>query len=207
VSNNAAVDPRSLALNGDPYVEHITARLLDFFADSTPWQRRLWDTGLVMALRELDEAAYWNDRHVLSGAAIGYLAGDLERQAGQDRGVGAKEVRTHLRAALKSGTAYGSRHHRTLVRLIDLVQTDYITRWATSFDTASAPSPERLARAIASHLLDCGYSMSYLHRWVTGHIGSANTLGDLLDSAAELATRPCRTFEVIVPFEAIPQAE
>lgn len=203
-----AVDPRSLTLNGDdPYVEHITARLLDFFAESTPWQRRLWDTGLVMTLRELDEAVYWSYRHVLSGAAIKYLAGDLTRQAGQDRGVGIKELRTHLQTALKSGTAYGSRHHRTLVRLIDLVQTDYIRRWTTSFETASPPSPERLARAVASHLLDCGYSMSYLHRWVKGHVGSANTLGDLLDSAAELATRPDRTFEVIVPFEAIPQAE
>lgn len=208
VSNNPTVaDPRSLVLQGDPYVEHITARLLDFFAGATPWQRRLWDTGIVMTLRELDEAAYWSYRHVLSGSAIKYLAGDLQRQAGQDRGVGNKELRIQLHSVLKSGTPYGSRHHRTLVRLIDLIQTDYINRWATSFDTATPPSPERLARAVASHLLDCGYSMSYLHRWVKGHLGSASTLGDLLDSAAELATRPYRAFEVVVPFAAIPQAE
>jgi len=37
------------------------ARLLDFTGETTPWQRRLWSLGTVLALRELHEADPWVD--------------------------------------------------------------------------------------------------------------------------------------------------
>ena len=47
--------PSMLApVNADEEV--IAARLLDFFAAATPWNRRLWNTGLVLGLREILEA-------------------------------------------------------------------------------------------------------------------------------------------------------
>lgn len=159
-----------------------------------------------MTLRELDEAVIWKSRNVLSSSAVKFLTKDLERLAGRDRGVGAKEVRTQLQGLLRSSLTAGSRHHRMLVQLTDLIQDGYVQRWAAAFASFPPPAPERIARALASHLLDCGYSMPFLHRWVRGHIGAGNTLGDLLDSAAELASHPGRNFEVLVPFTAIPQA-
>jgi hypothetical protein len=42
------------------------ARLLDFTGETTPWQRRLWSLGTVLALRELHEAGPWVDTQVLS---------------------------------------------------------------------------------------------------------------------------------------------
>jgi hypothetical protein len=42
------------------------ARLLDFTGETTPWQRRLWSLGTVLALRELHEAGPWVDAQVLS---------------------------------------------------------------------------------------------------------------------------------------------
>ncbi|MER7805784.1 hypothetical protein ABTX71_36500, partial [Streptomyces parvulus] len=158
----------SQGADADPYSAHIFVRLLDFFSDTSPWQRRLWDTGTVLALRELDEASRWRERNVLSTSAVSWLADDIERLAGRDRGVGEKELRTQLRATLRSGVPHGSRHHRTLAQLTDLVQDGYIARWAVAVQGSSRPSPERLARAVASHLLDCGYSMGFLHRWVSG---------------------------------------
>lgn len=204
--NSSTGDPRRLTLGGDFYTEHVAARLFDFFGDSTPWNRRLWDTGLVVALRELEEASLWRSRNVLSSSAIAYLAHDLEELSGKDRGVGDRDLRVHLRGVLKSGVGHGSRHHRMLTQIKDMVHEGYLRRWSASFENAGAPSPERLARAIASHLLDCGYSMSFLHRWVHKCHSEGRTLGDLLDSGAELASRGTRKFEVVVPFVAVPQA-
>jgi hypothetical protein len=52
------------SLVNDPYPQHILARLGDFFGETTPWQRRLWDTGTVLALRELAEATDWCSKGV-----------------------------------------------------------------------------------------------------------------------------------------------
>ncbi|EEN86036.1 integrase [Rhodococcus qingshengii] len=197
----------SQGADADPYSAHIFVRLLDFFSDTSPWQRRLWDTGTVLALRELDEASRWRERNVLSTSAVSWLADDIERLAGRDRGVGEKELRTQLRATLRSGVPHGSRHHRTLAQLTDLVQDGYIARWAVAVQGSSRPSPERLARAVASHLLDCGYSMGFLHRWVSGHVYGGHSLAELLDSAGALAHGSAHSFEVMVPFIALPKME
>ncbi|MGC4949196.1 hypothetical protein ACLQ2N_23745 [Streptomyces sp. DT224] len=41
----------------DAYARRVLARMTDFFTDEgTPWPRRLWDIGAVLALEELWEA-------------------------------------------------------------------------------------------------------------------------------------------------------
>jgi hypothetical protein len=50
--------PMSAApLTGHAYGGHFAARMLEFTADTAPWQRRLWGLGTVLSLRELYEAA------------------------------------------------------------------------------------------------------------------------------------------------------
>lgn len=200
------VHPSTRTLAGDPYAEHITTRLKDFFAASTPWNRRLWDTGLLVTLQELDEAAEWATKNVLSAGAVKFLANDITRIAGRDSGVGDRDMRIQLQENLKSGVRHGTRHHRTLLELTSMIRDGYVERWAAAVGSANPPSAERCSRALAAHLLDRGYSMPFLYRWVKNHTTAGHSLGDLLDSAGELARGTSRKFEVFVPFESIPQA-
>jgi hypothetical protein len=93
----------SAALVIDPYAVHVAARLLDFFADTTPWPRRLWDVSSVLALREAYEAARWQARQVLSSGAVTWYLRALERQLGPDRGLGDSKLRRLLTTLLRSG--------------------------------------------------------------------------------------------------------
>ena len=193
------------SFGSDPYADHIGARLLEFFADTTPWARRLWDAGSVMMLREVYDASEWVDRQVLSGGALAWLAQDAEKLVGRDRGVGERELRQQLQQALRSGVARGSRHHRRLRELTDMIEDGYLGRWRTALDSPNLPAPERLARAVASHLLDRGYSMGFLHRWALGVVGRGASLAQLFGEAEDLADAPARAFEVLVPFVSVPK--
>jgi hypothetical protein len=93
----------SAALATDPHAAHVGARLLDFFADTTPWPRRLWDISSALALREAHEAARWQARQVLSPGAVTWYLRALERQLGPDRGLGDSKLRKLLTVLLRSG--------------------------------------------------------------------------------------------------------
>jgi hypothetical protein len=192
-------------LSGDAFGEHVVARLLDFTANTTPWQRRLWDLGTVLALREVHEAGQWLDAQVISEAALRWFCRVLERLVGRDRGVGESEVRRQLRDTLQADLSEHSRHRRRLDQLINLINEGYLDRWAAAANSPAGVSAERLSRAVACHLLDCGYSPGFLHRTFRIMTEGINTVGDLLAKAAELANATPRHFEVLVPFTAVPQ--
>ena len=149
------VSPRTPSLTGQVLSGPFGARLLDFTGDTTPWQRRLWSLGTAQALRELYEAGPWVDAQVLSPAALQWHCRDLERLAGDDAGLGAPEVRRQLREVLRADLSEHSRHRRRLRELIALIDESYIPRWTAAVDASQAVSSERLARAVAAHLLDC----------------------------------------------------
>ena len=202
-----ACSPASSAPFGaDGYADHVGARLLEFFADTTPWARRLWDAGSVLTLRELYEAAEWVDRQVLSTKALVWLAQDVERLVGRDRGIGERELRQQLQGVLRSGLVRDSRHHRRLLQLTDMVEDGYLERWKSELDSAKCPAPERLSRAVAAHLLDRGYAMGYLHRWARALVRAGATLGDLFDSAQGLSNSASQNFEILVPFVSVPKS-
>jgi hypothetical protein len=204
--SNQVAGQLASSLVSDPYAQHIVARLRDFFGETTPWQRRLWDTGTVLALRELSEATDWCSKGVLSGGAVAWLARDIERLAGRDKGVGERDLRVQLAQTLKSNVPCGSRHHRRLDELIDFVNRDYLERWAKAVSGTTPASPERCSRAIASHLLDCGYSIRYLRQWAGRLVNSRGMLlADLFDSADELAAATEREFDVLIPFASLPK--
>lgn len=203
--SNQAGGQLANSLANDPYPQHIVARLRDFFGETTPWQRRLWDTGTVLALRELAEATDWCSKGVLSASAVAWLARDIDRLAGRDRGVGERDLRVQLGHTLRSNVPCGSRHHRRLIELIEFVNRDYLDGWARAADTATPASPERCSRAIASHLLDCRYSVRFLRQWA-GRLNNSNgTLADLFESAKELAGGIDKEFDAVIPFVSLPR--
>jgi len=183
------------------------ARLLDFTGETTPWQRRLWSLGTVLALRELHEAGPWVDAQVLSPAAMQWLCRDLERVAGDDAGLGAPEVRRQLREVLRADLSQHSRHRRRLHELIALIDESYMPRWTAVADAPEGVSSERLARAVVAYLLDRGYSMGFLHRTLRRRIAAGATVGDFLAEAGQLASASPRRFEVLVPFLIVPQQQ
>jgi hypothetical protein len=189
----------------DPYAAHVTARLLDFFADTTPWPRRLWDISSALALEEAWEAGNWQRQQVLSGGAVAWYLRTLQRLLGPDQGLGDSRLRQELTQLMRSGLAPDSQQRRRLRQLIPLVTDGYLRRWAQAAEGATPPSPERLARAVATHLLDRGWSSGKLHRWVheTAQLPDA-TLRHLLEVAADLAATDDREFEVLVPFVSVP---
>lgn len=189
----------------DAYADYVGARLLEFFADTTPWQRRLWDAGSVLALEEVHEASEWVQRHVLSPGALAWLARDVERLVGRDRAIGGRELRKQVTDVLRSPLVSDSRHHRRLRQLTDMIESGYLGRWADAVDSQEAPAPERLSRAVASHLLDRGYSMGYLHRWTRRTVAAGRSLGELLGEAGEFAECADKNYEVLIPFVSVPR--
>ncbi len=92
--------------------------------------------------------------------------------------------------------------------MLPMIANGYVHRWAAAVDTERPPSPERLTRAIATHLLDSGHSSGSLHRWVFALTRNPDaTIGDVLTGAAELATRADQAFEVLVPFTSVPDPD
>ncbi len=194
-------------IGADWYATHVAVRLRDFFFTSTPWQRRLWDAGTVSALKELLEVSRWRSEHVLSDGAVRWFAHELERVVGVDTGVGDRVIKKRIVDELKTGVPYDSRHWRTLEQLVPNVEHGYLCRWETAIDSPTPPGAERVARAVAAQLLDRGYSLAFLHAWVTRHMSRAGSLRDLLADAMTLDARHDCTFEVLLPFQVMPQQQ
>lgn len=201
--DNSTVAAQRLGV--DEYATLVGARLIDFFNESSLWQRRLWDIGTCMLLDELIEAVDWRDKSVLSSGALTWLARDAERIIGRDPAAGDRIVKTQLRDAMRTSLTPGTRHVRSLRQLSTLIQTGYLTRWANQIERR--PAPERLARAIAAHLLDRGYSMPFLHRWARSNFRSQSSLAAVMDSAIALSDEGMRTYEVMLPFLSVPGAK
>ncbi|ALL79503.1 hypothetical protein AD006_30165 (plasmid) [Pseudonocardia sp. EC080610-09] len=192
-------------LSDGPYASHVASRLLDFFKDTAPWPRRLWDVSSVLALEEAIEGGDWVDQRVLSSGALSWYLRDLERQLGPDHGLGDSRLRGELVTLLRSGLGAHSRERRRLIQMLPMIHSGYLHRWGEHLDTPKAPAPERLARAIATHLLDRGHSSPELHARVNRLLRNEDaTLADLLAETQGLAEQPDRDFEVLVPFVSVP---
>ncbi|ONI65248.1 hypothetical protein ALI44B_00720 [Leifsonia sp. ALI-44-B] len=179
-------------------IRYVTARLRDFFDSSTPWQRRLWDAGAVLGLRELHDAITWSDTKVLSHSAAKWLAGDLERLLGRDRGVGDKTLHSQLQRLLRAPLANSNAHHRALAEITALIDSQYLARWAAAASEHDRlPSPERFARAVGTHLLDAGFSSQFLRDWVNRL--SPSTLSEIAEAACELTSSPAHEYELLIP--------
>jgi hypothetical protein len=195
-------------LKRSAYSDHVVARLRDFFSGRVGWQRRLWDVGLVLSLRELGEASQAVQRNVLSAGAQSWLANAVQAAAGPDPGV-ARGLRGPLQRCVAAGLKNGSIDHRVLHQLTEDVDRDYLRNWADALsDPANRPGPERAARAIASHLMDAGLDPRYLYRWLDAHVDhkpeSEYELHEIVALAHELVRLPPRRYEVVVGMRPLP---
>ncbi|OEV09255.1 hypothetical protein [Streptomyces nanshensis] len=194
----------------DPYARHVLARMADYVTDEgTPWARRLWDIGSILALEELWEAGYWEAHGVLSGAACTWQRTQLTALIGPDRGLGERELRRELTQLLKHPLPDPSPARRRLREIIEHARPGYLERWATVVNQPGEPQvkPERLSRVISAHLLDLGYSASRLRTWTHSLARAGASTGDLTDSAVELAQASPRPFEVLVALEKAPRRD
>ncbi|MCE0536595.1 hypothetical protein LWF15_13870 [Kineosporia rhizophila] len=208
-------NPQDAALSGVPlmqgvigqdwYATHVAVRLKEFYFASSPWQRRLWNAGTVGGLYEVLEASRWRNQNVLREAALLNFCHEMQRAVGQDRGVASGRLRRSVADELKSGAHYDTRHWRTLEQLVPHVADGYLKRWAEAVTSASPPGPERVARAVASHLLDRGYSMAHLHAGMRRHIEARSSLQDVFEDAMALDCCERRLYDVLLPFEVMPK--
>ena len=191
-------------LAGTEFDHSVSARLLDFFAAETLWQRRLWDVGACSSLYELVEAAAAVADGALTQDSVNWFKASLSETLGPDVGIGTPEQRRVLQDALKADLVTGS-HEVSIVRQIaNSAEDAYLSRWASAMgsERAEAFSTERIARAISSHMLGRGFSPQYLHRWWTYRLKrepGTRSLSDLLEDAHERSTEPLQEFEVITP--------
>lgn len=194
-------------LVGTDFDDLVSARLLDFFAAETLWQRRLWDVGACLSLYELVEAVSAVADGALSQEAVKWFKSSLSETLGRDVGIGTAEKRRALQEALKADLVAGSYEVLIIRQIADSAEEAYLSRWASALNGKQATPfrPERVARAIAGHMLGRGFSPQYLHRWWKYHLrheSGSRSLSDLLEDAHQRSTEPLQEFEVIAPLRA-----
>ena len=184
------------------YDVHTGARLLDFLDSRSPWNCRLWNVGLSLMLREVLEAAEAVSSGVLSKSALSFLANVAQKTVGMDPGAGTEEEKKVLQRALKPEVRLDSLKYHIIRQQESKLRTEYLARWAEALRGRRPPDVEQTARAVASHLLDVGYSPDFLHRWWKyrlKHEQGTRSLADIVDDAQQLGLRPERSFDVMVP--------
>lgn len=180
----------------------VGARLLDFFGTSTPWHRGLWNPGLCLVLREVLEASDAVRASVLSEHALGDLTNSAQVLAGTDPGAGSPDQRKTLQTALRAKPRSQGLDYHVVARSEEACRLSYLERWADALKPPVTLGPERVARSIAAHLLDGGYSPEYLHRWWKFHLyheAAIRSLSDIVREAQALARTPPRDYTVLVP--------
>jgi hypothetical protein len=165
------------------------------------WQRRLWDVGLVVALRELREACDAEQSDALSKQSVKWLATSIEHQVANDPGAGEGEAVKRLRSLLKADLTSGGSNYRELIAWTDEIGQEYLRRWRVRAASLERPSREQLARALATHLLGEGFSTAYL-RYAVKHLDTSAKLdaGQLVDEMGALATLAESSFAVMAVF-------
>ena len=196
-----------------PYDRHVVSRLLDFFGAKTPWQRSLWNSGIVLTLREALQASAGVAASVVSNSSLHNLTSHAIVLAGRDPGVGdAIQVRVlqeALRTDLKGGgLTFEGVDYRVVAILVAEIEEHYLERWAATVAANTGQfGAERTARAIASHLLDAGFSSGFLHRWWTyrvQHEPGTKDLANIITEAHNIVSAPPIDFELVVGFEHAP---
>jgi hypothetical protein len=190
----------------DP-TSHVAARMLEYFGRRTPWQRRLWNVGSILALDEAIEAAHLVRGGHLSAGALRDLSASLQTKLGKDPGIGGPEVRKRMQAVLKT-IHDDDRSLKELEYLSHKASDGYLERWHDEVLTDREHGNEYVSRILGGHLLDAGFSPDHLYRWVSsmGHDATRTIrLPALFTEAMALLDRPSFAYQVLVPMTAIPE--
>ncbi len=133
---------------------------------------------------------------------MSFLTDMAQKAVGTDPGAGTDEEKRLLQHALRSRPRLDGLNYHVVRQQEAKSRTAYLTRWASALRGPHPPHADRAARAIASHLLDVGYSSDFLHRWWKyrlQHEPGVRSIADILDDAQQLALKPPRSFDVMVP--------
>lgn len=188
----------------EAYSDHVAARLGDFLDEKTHWQRRLWNAGLVLSLREVIEACEAMRERQLSKASVTWLVETVRGKIAVDPGAGSPSECAALREALRGAPEPDGVAHRTIRVCVEDIRERYLSRWRDALATgAASPGPERSARSIAAHLLDQGVPSSYLLEWLRS-LGRPSVV-DLIDAATHLPTEPSTQYELLAMFGVAPR--
>ncbi len=93
---------------------------------------------------------------------------------------------------------------RRLRQVIDHAKGDYLARWAIAVAKTERPKAERFFRTIASHLLDLGFSASYLKSWASSLVWRDADAERIAASAVDLADRAPQAYEVLIALDGVP---
>jgi hypothetical protein len=137
----------------------VAARLLDFFDAKTPWHHSLWNPGLVLSLSEILEASEAFRMSVLSEDALNFAIETAVKLAPLDPGIGDSQRLKALQTCLRPKLRYHGLDFFSVRQLVQEIGSSYLPGWARAIsDLSTRPKPERVARSIAAHLLDLGFS-------------------------------------------------
>jgi hypothetical protein len=195
--------------NVNPYENLLAARLLEYFHSRTPWHRTLWNSGTILALREVIEASEaLNQGHLTDVSLRGAVVTAL-RLLKDDPGMGNAAERTELATALtfnnepRNEILFGGLEFEQIQEALQVSTPLYLDRWSEALASVVPPPAERASRAIASHLLDLGFNANYLHRWWSFRLKAQPgevPLSQVVSQAGTLANQPEKEYVVLIPF-------
>ena len=181
--------------------EAVRNRVAEFFDPAVQWQRALWNTGLLLSLKEIVEASDGVREGALHPAALKWLANDAHGMISKDPGAGTEVERKALALLLTHDLSSGGAAYFELSHWVATIEGSYLSRWAAAVAEEQRPSREQAARALASHLLDLGFSSKWLRVAPDLH---AEDAPEIFESAAEIASQALSKIEVMLLFERPP---
>lgn len=190
----------------NPLERVAVGRLLELLSDTVPWNRSLWDIGVVLAMEELFEACEAMRQGHLSEASIKRIASSLQRRVGVHPAFSEAE-KAFLREQVKQVPRADGAAHFGIRELSSRVARDYLVRWRQAVEDGRY-SVEHFARSVSAHLLDAGFAPQYLNDLIRTRLGGAQSisLADLCEElSAQMIASPPRTFEVLLAFTSVPE--
>lgn len=191
----------------NPRDELALARLLDFLDVRTSWHRALWNPGLVVSLKEIPEASDAVQSGILAERSFGFAIASTLNGASTDCGVGSKSDLKALGEVLRLPLRSAGLNYHAVAQITQDIEQNYLARWAVEVANKPDLNPERIARAVASHLLDNGFNSDFLHRWWKYRLSYQNPrrpLHDLIAEAHALASSAPKVYDILIAFDRVP---
>lgn len=184
---------------GDDFADALLCRVTEFVDPGVRWQRSLWNTGLLLCLKELIEASDGVHAGALSAKSVQWLADHAKGMVANDPGAGSRVERKAIVLLLGRDLSSGGANYLELLQWISAIEASYLHRWKAAVAEEERPSREDSARALAAHLLDMGFSPQGLTSWLKRV--EFEDGAELFQHAGELVEAPRQAFEVMLLFE------
>jgi hypothetical protein len=182
-------------------------RMLEQVETWTAWDRRAWEPGSILRLRELSEASAWVQEGVLSDGSLGWLRRSLEPLIGQDPGLGQGAVQNQLRTLLKDRLVHGSQAQRRLNHLIDFTSETYLDAWRAALTDGRPIDVERASRFITGHILDAGYHAEHVRLRTKALLRDGADPVAIIDEYREMHAAPNKSFGGFVALLRVPEPD